>query len=117
MASWFDHENVDDSFENFVHSVDHIKILKVPKGRDGMGKREIDYFKKELYREKFEDLMYVRDEDGGKFYILVNERRGNIEDLIIFGEGENEVIFIELIGHMNSRDVSRFCKKIQMHEI
>ncbi len=116
MASWMDNDLMDDDFEDVVQSIDKIKIFKVPKGRHGMSHGEIRDFKRDLYDEDFDELMNIRGDDG-VFYVLAKERRKVVTDLVMFGEGDNGVIFVEFLGHMDVKKIGRICRKIEMDEI
>ena len=116
MASWFEDDLDEDDLDDVIHSIDKIKILKVPKGFKGMSGEEGRRFKRNLRHEDFEELMNIRGEDG-VFFVLVKERRGVVDDLVMFGEGDHGVIFIEFLGHMDAKKIGRICRKIEMDEI
>lgn len=116
MANWFDHDLEDHDLDEVISSIDKIKILKVPKGFRGMESEEVRRFKKDLHREDFDELMHVRSDDG-VFFVLAKEKRGVVDDLVMFGEGDHGVIFIEFLGHMDAKKIGRICRKIEMDEI
>lgn len=115
MANWFE-SDPDEDFHNVMNTIDKIKVLKVPKEFKGISGDEVRRFKRNLQKEGFEELMHMRGEDG-MIYVLAKEKKGVVDDLVMFGEGDQGVIFIEFLGHMDAKEIGRVCRKIEMDEI
>ena len=116
MASWFDDDLDDHDLDDVINSIDKIKVFKVPKGFKGMQAKDVRGFKRDLHGEGFEELMNVRGEEG-VFYVLVQEKRGVVDNLVMYGEGDHGVIFIEFLGSMDAKKIGRICRKIEVDEI
>ncbi len=117
IGDWFTGDDSEDDVIAAFDGIENVKILKVPSGKYGMQKEHVMRFKKDLGREHFDELMEIRTDEGHKFYAMAKEKNGIVSDLVIFGAGENNIIFLELMGNMNAKKVAKACRKIQMGEV
>ncbi len=115
MASWVD-DHDDEDIDDVIRSIDQIKIYKIPKGFRGIENDEIRRFKRDLKDEYFEELMNVRNGDE-IFYVMAKERRGRVSDLVVYGEADNSVVFIEFLGSMSTNKLAKLCRKIEFNDI
>ncbi len=115
MANWVD-DHDDEDIHDVIRHIDQIKIYKIPKGYRGIENEEVRRFKRDLVYEDFEELMNIRKGEE-VFYVMVKERRGTVNDLVIYGEADDAVVFIEFLGAMNSKKLAKLCRKIEFNAI
>ncbi len=65
--------------------------------------------------ENFEELMNIREKGGDRAHILIRERKGFIEDiLIIVAESDGEFVLVNLAGKFRMEDVNKMLENVEL---
>ena len=117
MADWLDNDWESDERDDMAQSINSIRILKVPVGGQGMSAAEVAGIKRNIMREKFDEFMSIKGDEGGNFLIMAKEHKGVISDLVLYGKDDNDIIFIEFLGTMDAKKVAKMCNEIETSKI
>ncbi|MEL6536188.1 MAG: DUF4252 domain-containing protein [Bacteroidota bacterium] len=115
MASWFADEGDDQEMLNELgKSIDRVKMVMLEDG-NRMSDREIDEFRRMITtKEKFEELMIVRDGDE-TVEVLAIEKDGLMSEIIMLIQGDEEFVVMDIWGEIDMKHINDIIDGVDFH--
>jgi len=102
-------ETNDEETQDFIDAVSKIEAIDVHSiNRDDgdFTDSDVKKFKKEVYKEKYDELMIVRDGDTDVDF-LIKEKKGKISDLLLVVDEPDEFIIVSISGEIDLKTIAK----------
>jgi hypothetical protein len=99
VASFTDESDADE----LIRKVTRLRVLNMDEG-NLVSKSDLGRLVKAVKRDRFEDLMQIRDE-GDDIQILIREQKGAITDILVLIYGDENFTMLSLEGKMRFKDI------------
>ncbi len=93
-------------FLKAISGLESINIHKIDRHESSLDEGYIESFKKEIKKEKFEELMVVHDGDS-QVNFLIKESKGKISDLLMMVEETDEFFLLSFSGEIDLATLSK----------
>lgn len=103
-------ENMEDTEESdaiarIANGIKSMQVLAIPVFKSGLDPAEIDKLHQDLLKEKYEDLMQVRDGDK-KVYFMAQGDENELRNMIVLVREDEEFIMFNIDGTLNMKDLA-----------
>jgi hypothetical protein len=109
-------ETNDEDTQDFIDAVSKIEAIDVHSiNRDehDFDESDIKKFKKDVRKEKYDELMIVRDGDSDVDF-LIKERKGKISDLLLVVDEPDEFIIVSISGEIDLKTIGRVTENLDL---
>lgn len=101
-------------FLKAISGLKSINMYKIDRHESALNEDNIRTFKKEIQKEKFEELMVIRDGDTHVDF-LVKENKGKISDLLMMVDEMDEFILLTFSGEIDLAALSKLSDDLDIH--
>ncbi len=103
-------ENMDESEDSeaisrIAKGIKSMQVLAIPVFRSGLQPEEIDKLHSDLKKEKYEELMQVRDKDQ-KIYFMAQGDENELRNMVVLVREDEEFIMFNIDGTLNMKDLA-----------
>lgn len=100
-------EKNDDSeaLARIASGIKSMQILAIPVFKSGLQPAEIDQLHKDLVKEKYEELLQVRD-GSQKIWFMAQGSENELRNMIVLVREEEEFIMFNIDGTLNMKDLA-----------
>lgn len=100
-------------FLRALRGLESINMYKIDRHESALDENNIRTFKKDIRKEKFEELMVVRD---GNTHIdfMVKENKGKISDLLMMVDEMDEFILLTFSGEIDLAALSKLSDELKI---
>lgn len=99
----------DQEAKELLSNIKSVKLLASEGGNESLSKELMSIVK----ASGLEELMRVNDE-GSTVRILVNEQKDIIKEVIVYVDGEDETVFINIIGDIDPKKVGEVMRTLDI---
>lgn len=96
-----------------MNKIDAINVHCVERKDSGFDESEIKDFKRDIYKENFDELMIVRDGDSDIDF-LIKEKKGKISDLLFLVDEPDEFVIVSISGDIDLKTIGRITKNMDI---
>ena len=100
-------------FMDAMNKIDAIDVHSIDRGDDGFNESDLNRFKKDVQKEKYDELMIVRDGDT-KLDFLIKEKKGKISDLLLLVEEPDEFIIVNISGEIDLNTIAKITDNLDI---
>ncbi len=93
----------DDEGDKILEKITKLRIMIAEKNNT-ISKTEIKQLMKDVRKNKFEDLMTIRD-DGNQINFMIRENNNTITNVLVVIRGDDDFILLSLEGNLNFDDL------------
>lgn len=93
--------------------IDAINVHSIDRDEDEFAKSDIAKFKKEVQKEKYDELMIVRDGDTDVDF-LIKEKKGKISDLLLVVEEPDEFTIVSISGEIDLKTIAEITENLDI---
>jgi Domain of unknown function (DUF4252) len=107
-----DLEGVD--IKRISRKIDEIRIVSLEEGIN-IQHAEFQQLMTDIKSENFEELLTVREKGGDRVNIMIRERKGFIEDILLFVNDHNgEFVLVNLAGKFTMEDINKMMSNVDV---
>jgi len=106
-------ENASD-FLKAVSGIESINLHKIDRNDSDFDETYLKSFKKAVLKEKFEELMVVREGDTNVDF-LIKENKGKISELLMMIDEEEEFVLLSFSGEIDLATLSKLSDDLDIH--
>lgn len=107
-----DLEGVD--IKRISRKIDELRIVSLEKGVR-VQHADFQQLMTDIKAENFEELMNIREKGGDRVNILIRERKGFIEDILLFvNDSDGEFTLVNLAGKFTMDDINKMMSKVEV---
>lgn len=99
VAKFTDESDADE----IIRKVTKLRVLDIDRGKL-VSKSDLNRLEKAVKKDRFEDLMQIRDE-GDDIHILIREQEGAVTDILVLIYGDDGFTMLSLEGKMRFKDI------------
>jgi hypothetical protein len=96
-----------------VNKIEAIDIHAIGRDDPGLEVDDIQKLKKNIKRDKYEELMIVKGDDGNVDF-LIKEANGKVSDLLLIVDGKEEFLVMNINGDIDLKHISALGRKMDM---
>lgn len=96
-------EMSDDEGDKILEKITKLRIM-IAEENNTISKTEIKQLMKDVRKNKFEDLMTIRD-DGNQINFMIRENNNTITNVLVVIRGDDDFILLSLEGNLNFDDL------------
>ena len=102
-----------DEFMKMINEIEAIDIHTIGREEAGFDMIELEKFRKKIKRDKYEELMMVKDANGDLDF-MIRESNGKISDLLLLVDGREEILVMNISGNIDLKHISNLGKKLDL---
>jgi len=102
-----------EEFFGLISEIEAIDIHSIGREEADFNHSDLQKFKKQVKKDKYEELMMVRDTDGNVDF-LIKESRGRVSDLLLMVDGKEEFLVMNINGDIDLDHISKLGKQMNM---
>lgn len=102
-----------DEFMKMINEIDAIDIHAIGRDEAGFDMIELERFRKMIKRDKYEELMLVKDAEGDLDF-MIREKNGKISDLLLLIDGREEFLVMNISGNIDLKHISNLAEKLDL---
>jgi Domain of unknown function (DUF4252) len=107
-----DLEGVD--IKRISRKIDELRIVSLEKGVN-IKHAEFQQLMTDVKAENFEELMTIREKGGDRVNIMIRERKGFIEDILLFvNDHDGEFVLVNLAGKFTMEDINKMMANVNV---
>jgi hypothetical protein len=107
-----DLEGVD--IKRISRKIDELRIVSLEKGVN-IQHAEFQQLMTDVKAENFEELMTIREKGGDRVNIMIRERKGFIEDILLFvNDSDGEFVLVNLAGKFTMEDINKMMANVNV---
>jgi len=98
---------------NAMSKIDAINVHSIDRDEDEFAESDIEKFKKNVQKDKYDELMIVRD---GDTYVdfLIKEKKGKISDLLLVVDEPDEFIIVSISGEIDLKTIAEIADNLDL---
>ena len=100
-------------FLDAVSKIEAIDVHSVNRDNGDFDESDINKFKKEIKKEKYDELLIVRDGDTDLDF-LIKERKGKISDLLLVVDEPDEFIIVNINGDIDLKTIAKVTENLDI---
>jgi hypothetical protein len=114
-ARFIDKDDLDGvDIKRIARKVEELRIVSFEKAL-AIQHADLQQLMSDVKAENFEELITVREKGGDHVNIMLRERKGFIEDILIFVSDHNgEFTLVNLAGKFTMEDINKMMEKVDM---
>jgi hypothetical protein len=93
--------------------IDAINVHSIDRDEDDFEESDIEKFKKEVKKEKYDELMIVRDGDTDVDF-LIKEKKGKISDLLLVVDEPDEFVIVNISGEIDMKTIAKITENLDI---
>jgi len=93
--------------------IDAINVHSIDRDEDEFAESDITKFKKDVQKEKYDELMIVRDGDTDVDF-LVKEKKGKISDLLLVVDEPDEFTIVSISGEIDLKTIAEITENLDI---
>jgi hypothetical protein len=93
--------------------IDAINVHSIDRDEDDFEDSDIDKFKRDVKKEKYDELMIVRDGDTDVDF-LIKEKKGKISDLLLVVEEPDEFVIVNISGEIDMKTIAKITGNLDL---
>jgi hypothetical protein len=100
-------------FLDAVSKIEAIDVHSINRTESDFDESDINKFKKEVRKEKYDELMIVRDGDADIDF-LVKEKKGKISDLLLVVDEPDEFVIVSISGEIDLKTIAKVTENLDI---
>jgi len=96
-----------------MSKIDAINVHSIDRDEDEFAESDIEKFKKDVQKEKYDELMIVRDGDTDVDF-LIKEKKGKISDLLLVVDEPDEFIIVNISGEIDLKTIAKISDNLDL---
>jgi hypothetical protein len=100
-------------FLDAVSKIEAIDVHSIDRSEDDFDESDIWRFKKEIRKEKYDELMIVRDGNSDVDF-LIKERKGKISDLLLVVDEPDEFVIVNISGEIDLKTIAKVTENLDL---
>jgi len=100
-------------FMDAMNKIEAIDVHSIDRGDDGFKESDLNSFKKDVKKEKYDELMVVRDGDT-KLDFLIKEKKGKISDLLLLVDEPDEFVIVNISGEIDLNTIAKITDNLDI---
>jgi hypothetical protein len=96
-----------------ISRIDAIDVHSINRNEDEFAESDISKFKKAVQKEKYDELMIVRDGDTDVDF-LIKEKKGKISDLLLLVDEPDEFIIVSISGEIDLKTIADITENLDL---
>ncbi|MTI20176.1 DUF4252 domain-containing protein [Fulvivirga sp. RKSG066] len=109
IASWDESDEEAQAIARIAANIKSMQILSIPLYKSGFSDEDIAKMRKDLSKEKYEELMTVRD-GSDKIYFMTQGDEKTIRNMLVLIQEEEEFAVFNINGVLDTKDLSYLAK-------
>ncbi len=93
--------------------IDAINVHSIDRDEDDFQESDIDRFKRDVKKEKYDELMIVRDGDANVDF-LIKEKKGKISDLLLVVDETDEFVIVSISGEIDMKTIAKITDNLDI---
>jgi hypothetical protein len=93
--------------------IDAINVHSIDRDEGDFEDSDIDKFKRDVKKEKYDELMIVRDGDTDVDF-LIKEKNGKISDLLLVVDEPDEFVIVNISGEIDMKTIARITEDLDL---
>lgn len=93
--------------------IDAINVHSIDRDEDKFAESDITKFKKEVQKEKYDELLIIRDGDTDVDF-LIKEKKGKISDLLLVVEEPDEFTIVSISGEIDLKTIAEITENLDI---
>jgi hypothetical protein len=102
-----------DEFLRALAGINKINVYKIDRNESSFDENSVRTFKKDIRREKYEELMVVRD-GNAHLDFMIREDKGKISDLVMMVDEKDEFFLLTLSGEIDLAMISKISEGLDI---
>ncbi len=98
---------------NAMSKIDAINVHSIDRDEDEFAESDIEKFKKNVQKDKYDELMIVRDGDTDVDF-LIKEKKGKISDLLLVVDEPDEFIIVNISGEIDLKTIAKIVDNLDL---
>jgi hypothetical protein len=100
-------------FLDAVSKIEAIDVHSINREESDFNESDINKFKKDIRKEKYDELMIVRDGETDVDF-LIKERKGKISDLLLIVDEPDEFIIVNISGEIDLKTIAKVTENLDI---
>lgn len=100
-------------FLDAVSKIEAIDVHSIDRDESDFDESDIKKFRKEIRKEKYDELMIVRDGDADVDF-LIKERKGKISDLLLVVDEPDEFTIVSISGEIDLNTIAKVTENLDI---
>lgn len=93
--------------------IDAINVHSIDRDEDDFEESDINTFKRDVKKEKYDELMIVRDGDTDVDF-LIKEKKGKISDLLLVVDEPDEFVIVNISGEIDMKTIAKITDNLDL---
>lgn len=96
-----------------MSKIDAINVHSIDRIEDEFAEADIKKFKRDIQKEKYDELMIVRDGDTDVDF-LIKEKKGKISDLLLVVDEPDEFVIVNISGEIDLKTIAKITDNLDI---
>jgi hypothetical protein len=102
-----------DEFLRAMAGINKINVYRIDRNESSFDENSFSDFKKDIRKEKYEELMVVRD-GTAHLDFMIRENKGKISDLVMMVDDKDEFLLLTLSGEIDLAMISKISDSLEI---